>query len=139
MREQEREAGEEKEKLCVSCNKDVGCFFFLLLWSCLTFVSCVIESTESEYSGSGISVMLHSSLNPIKKQRGPNGWFYVFLCFAGWPNIGWGAAYREVKLSTQTHSYSSSPSGRTERLDVCLCLSGYLCLVSVAMFVCPHL
>lgn len=44
--------------------------------------SCKRE--ESEGSGSGKSVMLHSSLNPIKSRRGPNGCvFYVFSVLAG--------------------------------------------------------
>lgn len=55
-----------------------------LLFSCLTCVSCVIDREQSEGSGSGKSVMLHSSLNPIKSRRGPNGWFfYVFSVLAG--------------------------------------------------------
>lgn len=50
-----------------------------LPWSCLTFVSCV----QFEGSGSGKSVMLHSSLNPIKSPRGSNGCFYAFSVLAG--------------------------------------------------------
>lgn len=38
---------------------------------------------QSAGSGSGKSVMLHSSLNPIKSQRGPNGCFYVFSVLVG--------------------------------------------------------
>lgn len=38
---------------------------------------------QSEGSGSGKSVMLHSSLNPIKSRRGPNGCFYMFSVLAG--------------------------------------------------------
>lgn len=48
---------------------------------------------QSEGSGSGISVMLHSSLNPIKSRRGPNGCFYVFSVLAGLLlGVAWPAA-----------------------------------------------
>lgn len=38
---------------------------------------------QFEGSGSGKSVMLHSSLNPIKSPRGSNGCFYAFSVLAG--------------------------------------------------------
>ena len=46
--------------ICKSCNKE-----------------------QSEGTGSGTLVMLHSSLNPIRSRRGPNGCFYVFAVLAG--------------------------------------------------------
>lgn len=55
---------------------------------------CKVE--QSVGSGSGKSVMLHNSLNPIKSRRGPNGCFCVFC--AGWPAVGCGVACSEVKL-----------------------------------------
>lgn len=47
------------------------------------FDTCKLCNRElSEVSGSGTLVMLHSSLNPIRSRRGPNGCFYVFSVLA---------------------------------------------------------
>lgn len=69
----------EDNDLLLICADNEG-LLDLFLRSCMTFVSCVRE--QSEGSGSGKSVMLHSSLNPIKSRRGPNGCFYVFSVLA---------------------------------------------------------
>lgn len=74
---------------------------------------------QSDGSGSGKSVMLHSSLNPIKSRRGPNGCFYVFSVLAA-PAVGCGVACSEVKLSAQTHSSSGSALLTTYRTSVSL-------------------
>lgn len=53
-----------------------------LLWSCLTFVGFVMENSLRALVQAK-SVMLHSSLNPIKSRKGPNDCFYVFSVLAG--------------------------------------------------------
>lgn len=101
-----------------------------LLWPCLTCVSYVIDREQSEGSGSGKSVMLHSSLNPIKSRRGPNGGFILWVFCAGWPAVGCGVACSEVKLSAQTHSSSRSRSGlsTSNKLSQLLCHWRTFCL-----------
>lgn len=49
------------------------------------FDICKLRNGEqSRGSGSGAPVMLHSSLNPIRSRRGPNGcFFYVLSALAG--------------------------------------------------------
>lgn len=79
------------------------------MWSCLTFVSCVIENS--------LRVLVQANrsccIAPWIQLRVGGAQMTVFLCVfcAGWPAVGCGVACSEVKLSAQTHSSSRSCSG----------------------------